>query len=111
MKIIKSSILYVVLSLPFLAQADEWTGRDKALHFGGGAAIGASVTLATDNPIYGIAAGAAVGLAKELYDNQHRATHTPSAKDLVMTVVGAAAGSYVTRLVIERNRVGIRLTF
>lgn len=105
------SILYVLLWLPFLAQADEWTGRDKALHFVGGAAIGAAVTLATDKPMYGVAAGAAVGLAKELYDTQHRATHTPSAKDLVVTVLGAAVGSYATHLVIRKNFVGYRLNF
>jgi len=105
------SILYVVLSIPFLAHADEWTGRDKTLHFLGGAAVGAAVTVATDKPMYGVAAGAAVGLAKELYDSQHRSTHTPSTKDLVMTIVGAAVGSYATHLVIRKDYVGIRLTF
>jgi uncharacterized protein YfiM (DUF2279 family) len=105
------SILYVVLSLPFLAHADEWTGRDKTLHFLGGAAIGAAVTMATDKPMYGIAAGAAVGLAKELYDTQHRSTHTPSAKDLVMTIVGAAVGSYTTHIVIRKNFLGFQTNF
>ncbi|CAB4200490.1 lipoprotein [uncultured Caudovirales phage] len=107
----KSAILYVLLSLPFLAHADDWTGRDKTLHFIGGAAVGAAVTLATDKPMYGIAAGAAVGLAKELYDTQHRATHTPSAKDLVMTIVGAAVGSYATHLLIRKDFIGYRLNF
>ena len=105
------SILYVVLSLPFLAHADEWTGRDKTLHFLGGAAVGAAVTMATDRPAYGIAAGAAVGLAKELYDARHRATHTPSSKDLVGTVLGAAAGSYASWLIIRKDFVGIQTTF
>jgi uncharacterized protein YfiM (DUF2279 family) len=105
------SILYVVLSLPFLAHADEWTGRDKTLHFLGGAAVGASVTLYTDRPMYGIAAGAAVGLAKELYDTQHRSTHTPSAKDIVVTVIGAAVGSYATHIVIRKDFIGYRLNF
>lgn len=105
------SILYVLFLLPFLAHADEWTGRDKTLHFLGGAAVGAAVTLATDKPAYGIAAGVAVGLAKELYDTQHRATHTPSTKDLIATVAGAAVGSYATWLVIRKDYVGINLTF
>jgi uncharacterized protein YfiM (DUF2279 family) len=105
------SILYVVLSLPFLAHADEWTGRDKTLHFLGGAAVGAAVTLYTDRPMYGIAAGAAVGLAKELYDTQHRSTHTPSTKDLVMTIVGAAVGSYATHIVIRKDFVGFQTNF
>lgn len=107
----RNAILYVVLLLPFLAQADEWTGRDKTLHFLGGAAIGAAVTVATDNPTYGIAAGAAVGLAKELYDTQHKSTHTPSAKDLIATIAGAAVGSYASWLVIRKDYVGISLTF
>ena len=105
------SILYVLFLLPFFAQADEWTGRDKNLHFLGGAAVGAAVTLATDKPMYGIAAGAAVGLAKELYDAKHRSTHTPSTKDLLATVAGAAAGSYASWLIIRKDFVGIRLTF
>lgn len=105
------SILYIILWIPFLAQADEWTGPDKTLHFLGGAAIGAAVTLATDKPMYGIAAGAAVGLAKEIYDSQNRDKHTPSTKDLVVTVIGAAVGSYATHLVIRKNFVGYRLNF
>ena len=105
------SILYVVLLLPILAQADEWTGRDKTLHFVGGAAIGAAVTLATDKPMYGVAAGAAVGLAKELYDTQHRATHTPSTKDLLVTVLGAAVGSYTTHIIIRKNFLGFQTNF
>lgn len=105
------SILYVLFLLPFLAHADEWAGRDKTLHFLGGAAVGAAVTLATDRPAYGIAAGAAVGLAKELYDTQHRSTHTPSTKDLVVTVIGAAVGSYAAHLVIRKDFMGYRLNF
>jgi uncharacterized protein YfiM (DUF2279 family) len=100
-----------VLTLASLAHADEWTGRDKTLHFLGGAAVGMAVTVATDNPSYGIAAGAAVGLAKELYDTRHRSTHTPSAKDLLATIAGAAVGSYASWLIIKKDYVGISLTF
>jgi uncharacterized protein YfiM (DUF2279 family) len=105
------SILCGLLLTPIFAQADEWTGRDKTLHFIGGSAVGAAVTLATDKPMYGIAAGAAIGLAKELYDSQHRATHTPSTKDLLVTALGAAVGSYATHIIIRKDFVGIRLTF
>lgn len=105
------SILYVVLSLPLLAHADSWTGPDKTLHFVGGAAIGAAVTLATDKPLYGVAAGAAVGLAKELYDARNRSTHTPSAKDLAVTALGAAVGSYTTHIIIRKNFVGFQTNF
>jgi uncharacterized protein YfiM (DUF2279 family) len=105
------SILYVVLSLPLLAQAESWTGPDKTLHFVGGAAIGAAVTLATDKPLYGVAAGAAVGIAKELYDARNRATHTPSTKDLLVTVLGAAVGSYTTHIIIRKDFVGFQTNF
>ena len=105
------SILCGLLLTPIFAHADEWTGRDKTLHLLGGAAIGAAVTAATDDPAYGIASGAVIGLAKELYDTQHRATHTPSAKDLIATVAGAAVGSYATHLVIRKDFIGYRLNF
>lgn len=105
------AILYVLFLLPLLAHADDWTGRDKTLHFLGGAAVGAAVTMVTERPAYGIAAGAAISLAKELYDTQHRSTHTPSTKDLIATVAGAAVGSYATHLVIRKDFIGYRLNF
>ena len=105
------SILCGLLLTPIFAHADEWTGPDKTLHFLGGAAVGAAVTLATDRPMYGIAAGAAVGLAKELYDARNRATHTPSTKDLLVTVIGAAVGSYATHLVIRKDFIGFQTNF
>jgi uncharacterized protein YfiM (DUF2279 family) len=101
----------LALTLASSAHADEWTGRDKNLHFVGGAAIGSAVTLATDKPIYGIAAGAAVGLAKEIYDSQNRDKHTPSTKDLLVTVLGAAVGSYTTHIIIRKNFVGFQTNF
>lgn len=105
------SILCGLLLTPFLAQADEWTGRDKTLHFLGGAAIGAAVTIATNRQDYGLAAGVGIGLLKEVYDSQHRDKHTPSTKDLIATVAGAAVGSYASWLIIRKDYVGISLTF
>lgn len=102
--------LIAIAMLPSLAYAESWTGRDKSLHFAVGAAVGGAVTLATDRRDYGIAAGVAVGLAKELYDSQHRATHTPSAKDFAVTALGAVAGSY-TGLVIRRQFIGYQTSF
>lgn len=104
------ALLIAIALLPALATADEWTGRDKTLHFAVGAAVGGAVTIATDRRDYGIAAGVAVGLAKELYDAQHRATHTPSAKDFVVTALGAVAGSY-TGLVIRHRFIGYQTSF
>lgn len=64
------------------AHADEWTGQDKTLHFLGGAAVGAAVTIATNRRDYGLAAGISVGLVKELYDAQHRVSTRPASRIL-----------------------------
>ena len=104
------TLLLAIAFLPALATADEWTGRDKTLHFAVGAAIGGAVTVATERRDYGIAAGVAVGLAKELYDAQHKATHTPSAKDFAVTALGAVAGAY-TGLVIRHRFIGYQSSF
>ena len=104
------NLLIAIAMLPSLVCADEWTGRDKSLHFAVGAAVGGAVTIATDRRDYGIVAGVAVGLAKELYDSRHRATHTPSAKDFAVTALGAVAGSY-TGLVIRRQFIGYQTSF
>jgi hypothetical protein len=60
---------------------------DKLLHLLAGAAIAATVALYT-GPLYGLAAGIAAGIAKELYD---RAGYgTPDFKDFIATALGAA---------------------
>ena len=46
--------------------ADEWHGRDKQLHFVGGAAIAAAVTAATKNEWTGFWAGTAAAVIKEV---------------------------------------------
>jgi len=87
------------------AQADSWTGKDKAQHFEGGAITGAVGTLVFKDANKGFALGTAVGLLKEVYDVAHRDKHTPSAKDFAVTVFGAYLGSRVAGLVVTPNRV------
>lgn len=108
---IKTFAVIAALSFSLAANADEWTGPDKTKHFLGGAAIGAAVTLATDKPEYGIAAGILVGVAKEAYDDRHRNKHTVSIKDLLLTVAGSAVGSYAGSLIIKKDFIGIQTTF
>lgn len=60
---------------------------DKKAHFLAGAAIAATVALYAD-PIYGLAAGIAAGIAKEIYDRMGYGT--PDFKDLAATALGAA---------------------
>jgi uncharacterized protein YfiM (DUF2279 family) len=82
------------------AKAEAWHGKDKNLHFAGGAVIASAVTLATGRADWGFVASTTVGIAKEVYDMQHRPFHVPSVKDAVVTMVGAAVGAAVTGLVI-----------
>jgi uncharacterized protein YfiM (DUF2279 family) len=98
-------------ALTSYAHADEWVGQDKTLHFLGGAAVGAAVTIATQRRDYGIAAGVGVGLVKELYDAQNRDKHTPSIKDFAVTVAGAALGAYAGGWIITPRFIGYQTSF
>jgi uncharacterized protein YfiM (DUF2279 family) len=83
--------------------ADEWTGKDKQLHFVGGAAIAAAVTAATRDEWAGFAAGTASGLLKEVYDSTGRGQ--VSGKDFAVTALGALIGAKGAGWVITRNSV------
>ena len=86
----------LILSLPLIAhaQADGWTTPDKALHFGITAAgVGACATITGKTRVC-MVGGVLVAVAKEVYDNQHKDIHTPSAKDFVAGSVGAIVGAY-----------------
>lgn len=103
-------LITVLIALMFSAcckqaQADEWTGLDKKGHLLAGAGIAALTTVVTQDERWGVAAGCAAGVAKELYDSQHRDTHTPSFKDFAVTCLGAYVGSKTTGFVF--NSTGI----
>lgn len=91
------------------AAADEWTGRDKELHFAGGAAIAAAVTLATADQNTGFLVGVGVGVAKEVYDATGHGT--PSGKDLIVTILGAYIGSRAAGWVITPRSVSYNWRF
>lgn len=93
------------------AKADAWTGPDKTLHFVAGFGVASAVTLATDDPTRGFTAGVVVGVVKELYDTQHRDKHTPSLKDLLVTIAGSGAGALTTGWVIRKDFIGYQLSF
>ena len=93
----------------FPALADEWTGRDKSLHFAGGAAVAAAVTLATRDRDAGFWAGAASGLLKEVYDSTGRG-HV-SGKDFIVTALGAYVGSRAAGWVITPRSVTYTMQF
>lgn len=107
----KAVHLLALALVPHLAIAgkctthDGWSGPDKTKHLIGGAAIGAAVTYATEKPLYGWAAGTAVGALKEVIDS--RGHGTCSFQDFAVTSLGAAAGAYGTAWVILPMKKGV----
>ncbi len=83
--------------------ADDWTGRDKELHFVGGFGVASVVTAVTKDENMGFLAGAAAGLAKEVYDD-HKGADV-SGKDLVVTIIGSFIGAKVTGLYIDSDKI------
>lgn len=86
---------------------DDWTGRDKALHFGASALLtlsGQYVLVqklhATDGEAAPFSSGAAlaVGLAKEVHDARRPAGSGFSLKDLAWDAAGVAAALVVVAL-------------
>lgn len=107
----KTATTAVLFTIALSASADNWTGPDKLKHAEVGAAIGAIVTTATRDPMLGCAAATVAGLAKEVYDYQHRLQHQASAKDFVVTAVAGCLASKSTGLVVAPNTVMFRLAF
>lgn len=110
----KALLAVVLMIAATTSQAADCSGdgmlcRDKALHFGGSAAMAAAVTMATKNERVGFWSTVAVGVAKEVWDDRNRARgHQPSAKDLLADVAGAYVGTKAgTALIIRRNSVAI----
>jgi uncharacterized protein YfiM (DUF2279 family) len=113
MKKLIAVVLFLVNFSCFAActSQDQWTGPDKKAHFLVGAALGSAGTLVTGDPKHGVLLGAFIGAAKEVYDSRHPENHTCSMQDFVVTLVGAVAGAYGTKLVIGPRYVGVKLEF
>jgi|GEM_PF-1418593 len=98
----KLSVFLSTLVLCNVAIADSWTSPDKAGHLVLGAVPAYFVTTYTENPWYGFAAGATAGVAKEVFDSRNGKA---SGKDLVVTLIGAAAGAYAGNwMVYKQNK-------
>jgi putative lipoprotein len=90
---------------PAAAEDDPWWGRDKALHFGVSAGLGASgyalSSLALESRLERVAAGAAfsltLGASKELYDLSGGGD--ASWKDFTWDVAGTSVGVGLALLV------------
>ena len=93
------------------SEVDEFMAKDKALHFAGGAAIGATTyalvqTVAPDlrgwkKHAVAIGVSAIVALAKEYSDAQDPEHHSCDARDAVATVAGGVLGSVSVSLVFR----------
>jgi putative lipoprotein len=87
---------------------DPWWGKDKAMHFGAGAALGAGSTwVALDRGAgdgeavaLGLCVGVAFGAGKETYDQYVKRTHW-SGKDFLWTTLGSLGGSLLVSLATE----------
>lgn len=103
---IKYSTLIIALLLngcaPVPVRNDPWSGPDKALHFGASAVIAAAAAQSAKNHEHsdckafriGFVVSSGVGVAKEIADDNIRQVGW-SWRDLVMDVLGAAAGSWI----------------
>lgn len=100
----------LMLALCSQAHADEWTGRDKRMHAWGGAIVAGSVREVTGNAWLGFAAGSFVAVGKELADTQMPG-HTPSHKDAIVTLAGAAIATSVPGLSIGPGWIAYRVRF
>jgi uncharacterized protein YfiM (DUF2279 family) len=104
--------VFIALSIASMSVfADEWTGQDKTQHALGGAAIGAAVTAFSGRWEHGCAAATAIGVAKELYDSQHRSRHTPSAKDAIVTAVAGCLAAKGTSMIIVPTKNGAMVSY
>lgn len=105
--------LLMAISLPAAAWEckanDAWTGKDKNLHFVGGAAVGSAGTLYFKDPHKGFLLGTAAGLFIEVRDA--RGAGVCSFQDFAVTVAGAAAGAYGTAWFIAPRKGGVVLGY
>jgi len=81
-----------------LDREGSWTGSDKALHFAGSFWMASALRVEGRNEGAAVAISFGVGVAKEVYDaafKPARLGRGASRKDLVVDLLGAAAGVLV----------------
>ncbi len=88
---------------------DAWKGPDKTKHILAGAAVGSSITLLTDKPVYGVLATAVVAAGKEA--NDRRGYGTCSFQDFAVTMAAGIAASYGTKLIILPLKDGAMISY
>lgn len=105
-----ASAAVIVATEPAHAQ-DKWTGKDKALHAQGGAAVGGIGAALSQSPTVGCLASVAVGVGKEMFDMQHPDQHTASFKDAAVTAIAGCLSAKLTDIVIGPRFLGWKKEF
>ena len=103
----------VLLMLPLathLTHADEWTGKDKSLHFGVSAALGVAAYAQTHDRTKAFAWAIAPGILKEIADSQSDGNQF-SSKDLAWDALGAFVGVQAGHWVIGNQQIAWVTTF
>lgn len=90
------------------AEPEKWTGEDKVLHLAAGTFISGAVTVWTEKPMWGFAAGCGFGVIKEAAD---RSSTGFSTKDAIVTCLGAGIGVYGGYLLINRSGGATRVSY
>jgi uncharacterized protein YfiM (DUF2279 family) len=108
--ILAALLMFIALAAyPKCITNDKWMGADKTKHLAVGAGIGAMSMLIFNDPEYAFFAGAAIGVAKEVYDS--RGKGTCSLQDAAVTAIGAAGGAYGVWWILSPNYVGVSINF
>ena len=109
------TFLAISVAMTFLAcgvaQADDWTGKDKAQHAQAGALIGGIAAAAAQSPTVGCLMAVGAGIAKEAYDTQHPDKHTASYKDATVTAAFGCLAAKFSSLVVGPNRIVFKKEF
>lgn len=107
---LQATALLILLLSSHLVHADEWTGKDKSLHFGVSAALGVAAYAQTHDRTKAFAWAIAPGVLKEIADSQSDGNQF-SSKDLAWDALGAFAGVQAGHWVIGNQQIAWVTTF
>ena len=103
-KALQATVLLMLLLSTHLTHADEWTGKDKSLHFGVSAALGVAAYAQTHDRTKAFAWAIAPGVLKEIADSQSDGNQF-SSKDLAWDALGAFVGVQAGHWVIGHQQI------
>lgn len=112
MKLISGLALMILLNGTTLAcsHRDDWTGSDKAAHFGVSFALGVATSRVSDDTLTAVGLALVPGLAKELYDSTQDCNRF-SWKDMAWNTAGAFVGVRTGNWMFGPSGVSYRTAF